>query len=209
MPGNTTHPHVIILGGPNGAGKSTAARGLLRDLLGLADFVNADTIASGLSGYAPERVAFAAGRIMLSRLHELAAERADFAFETTMSSRTFAPWLAGLRSSGYMIHIVFMWLRSPELALRRVRRRVREGGHDVPEGVIRRRYTRGARNFVRLYLPLADSWRVYDNSATANPQLVAFGGFNLPTIVNRAAAWRRLLQESNRAANHSQDTTDI
>ncbi len=105
-------PQVILLGGPNGAGKTTAARGILRDLLDLGEFVNADTIAAGLAGFAPERTAIAAGRIMLKRLHELAAARADFAFETTMASRSFAPWLRELRASGYQVNIVFMWLRS-------------------------------------------------------------------------------------------------
>lgn len=109
-------PQLILLGGPNGAGKSTAARGILRDLLKLGEFVNADTIATGLAGFAPQRAAFAAGRLMLARLRQLAAARADFAFETTMASRTFAPWLRELRSSGYEINMVFMWIRSPELA---------------------------------------------------------------------------------------------
>ena len=94
-------PQVIVIGGPNGAGKSTAARGVLRDLLQLGEFVNADTIAAGLAGFAPERTAFAAGRIMLARLHDLAASRTSFAFETTMASRSFVPWLSQLRAEGY------------------------------------------------------------------------------------------------------------
>src|SRR2546423_2715906 len=112
-------PSVIVLGGPNGAGKTTISRAVLGGVLGLAEFVNADVIAQGLSGFDPERAAFAAGRIMLARLRELAHERANFAFETTMASRTFAPWLAELRRAGYRVHLVFVFLRTPELAIRR------------------------------------------------------------------------------------------
>lgn len=188
-------PQIIVLGGPNGAGKTTAARGVLRDLLQLGEFVNADTIAAGLAGFAPERSAFAAGRIMLARLHELAQARRDFAFETTMASRTFAPWLRGLRADGYEVNIVFMWLRTPELAIRRVKRRVREGGHDVPSDVVRRRYHRGIANFIEGYLPVADRWRVYDNSATGLPKLVAQGGDTVPTMLHRTDVWRRIMKE--------------
>ena len=87
----------------------------------------------------------AAGRIMIRRLKELAATRANFAFETTLASRTFAPWLADLKSIGYQVHLVFLWLPSDEMAVARVAERVRMGGHDVPEDTIRRRYRRGGR----------------------------------------------------------------
>lgn len=188
-------PQIIVLGGPNGAGKSTAARGVLGELLKLGEFVNADTIASGLAGFAPERTAFAAGRIMLDRLHELARAGQDFAFETTMASRTFVPWLRDLRKHGYEVNVVFMWLRTPELAIRRVKRRVREGGHNVPMDVVRRRYRRGIVNFLENYLPLADQWRVYDNSATGLPRLVARGGHRASTVVSHPATWRRIMKE--------------
>jgi predicted ABC-type ATPase len=128
-------PHVIVVAGPNGAGKSTAAPRLLRDALSVREFVNADTIAAGLSAFRPESVAIAAGRIMLARMRVLAAAREDFAFETTLASRSFAPWLAGLQSGGYHVHLLFLWLRSPELAVSRVAERVRLGGHDVPADV--------------------------------------------------------------------------
>src|SRR2546427_569025 len=114
-------PGVVIIGGPNGAGKTTFSQEILAQTLGLAEFVTAGFIAKGLSGIEPERAAIQAGRIMLTRLKELAAARASFAFETTMASRTFAPWIAGLVASGYRFRIVFVWLRSPELAVRRVR----------------------------------------------------------------------------------------
>lgn len=190
-------PQVIILAGPNGAGKTTAARGLLHDYLKLGEFVNADTIAAGLAAFAPERAAFAAGRIMLERLHELVVQRADFAFETTMASRTFAPWLRTLREDGYEVQVVFLWLRSSKLAVQRVRKRVKQGGHDVPVETIERRYAAGLRNFFNLYKPLADRWRLYDNSRIAQPNLIASGDHGAPIIVHGQTTWRRILISAN------------
>ena len=140
-------PSIVILAGPNGAGKSTVAPALLHDAFGVDEFVNADVIARGLSAFDPDRVAITAGRIMLARLHELAAQRADFAFETTLASRSFAPWLRGLRMSGYDLHLFFLWLSSADLAIARVADRVGMGGHFVPDDVVRRRYLAGIRNF--------------------------------------------------------------
>src|SRR5882672_2885988 len=133
-------PNVIILAGPNGAGKTTASRSLLVGALGVEEFVNADIIARGLSVFNQEDVAIEAGRIMLHRLKELAAQRADFAFETTLASRTFAPWIRQLIVEGYTFHLLYLWLPSPDLATRRVLRRVESGGHHVPQDVIQRRY---------------------------------------------------------------------
>jgi predicted ABC-type ATPase len=116
-----------------------------------------------------------AGRIMLKRLHELAAERADFAFESTLASRSYARWINRIRRDGYSLHLLFLWLRSPEIAIERVKERVRMGGHDVPEEVIRRRYHRGVRNFFDIYQPLAETWMVYDNSTAVEPLLIADG----------------------------------
>jgi len=134
------NPHVIVIAGPNGAGKSTTAPMLLKGTLGVTEFVNADVIAQGLSAFQPESAAFHAGRVMLERLHYLAKERVDFAFETTVASRSFAPWIAKLKQSGYTFHLVFLWLPSADFAVARVAERVRMGGHDVPEETIRRRY---------------------------------------------------------------------
>lgn len=165
-------PAVVVLAGPNGAGKSTAARTLLQGALGVSEFVNADEIARGLSGFNPEGVAIAAGRIMLARLRELAAQRASFAFETTLASRSFAPWLKELSASDYTIHLVFLWLPSAEVAVERVAQRVRTRGHHVPTDTVRRRYERGLDNFRLLYRPLATTWRVYDSSVQ-EPRLIA------------------------------------
>jgi predicted ABC-type ATPase len=188
-------PHVIVVAGPNGAGKSTAAPRLLRDALKVTEFVNADPIAAGLSAFRPESVAVAAGRIMLSRMRLLAAVRENFAFETTLASRSFAPWLAGLKDAGYHLHLLFLWLRSPELAISRVAERVRLGGHDVPTAVVRRRYQAGLQNFFRLYLSLADSWQLLDNSEPAGPSLIAAGeGLAVRTLLD-GETWLRLSEQ--------------
>jgi predicted ABC-type ATPase len=167
------HPHLVMLAGPNGAGKSTAAPALLAGTLELTEFVNADVIARGLSAFRPEDVAVEAGRIMLERLRFLAALQASFAFETTLASRSFAPWIADLRLKNYVFHLIFLYLPSPEAAIARVAERVRAGGHDVPVETIRRRYSAGLRNFFHLYRPLTDWWRFYENTNSSGPQLIA------------------------------------
>src|SRR5205085_4243495 len=143
-------PKLIMLAGPNGAGKSTLAPFLLRDTLGITEYVNADTLAPGLSAFQPESVAMQAGRIMLKRLREVAAQRANFAFETTLASRSYAAWISRIRRDGYSNHLLFLWLQSPDIAIERVKERVRMGGHDVPEEVILRRYHRGMQNFIEI-----------------------------------------------------------
>src|SRR6185436_3008484 len=110
-------PHVIVIAGPNGAGKTTLAPFLLRDALGIMEYVNADPIASGLSGFDPASVAFEAGRVMLRRLHELASQRRTFAFETTLAAKSYARWIETLRHDGYSFQLVFLWLRNPELGV--------------------------------------------------------------------------------------------
>lgn len=187
-------PSIVALAGPNGAGKSTAGPDLLRETLGLTEFVNADLIAQGLSPFAPDRAAVAAGRIMLQRLRELAQRRATFAFETTLSGRAYAPWIARLAAAGYQFHVTFLWLPSPEQAIARVADRVRRGGHDVPEHVVRRRYHAGLRNFFALYRPMATSWQLYDNATRRLPHLVA-GGVGTETEVFDSAAWRAVRRQ--------------
>jgi predicted ABC-type ATPase len=169
------NPRVIIIGGPNGAGKSTSAPRLLRGPLKVADFVNADVIARGLSEFRPEMVDLEAGRVMLKRVHDLAARRASFAFETTLASRSFAPFIRGLVSDGYEFYLLYVWVPAPEFAIARVSQRVRTGGHHVPDGTVVRRYTAGMGNFFELYRPLAKRWRWYNNSALASPKLIASG----------------------------------
>jgi predicted ABC-type ATPase len=191
-------PHVIVLAGPNGAGKSTTAPILLRDAMAVDEFVNADVIAHGLSAFAPETVALSAGRIMLKRLTELAAKRVNFAYETTLASRTFAPWLEKLALSGYQSHLMFLALPSAEAALERVSIRVRLGGHGIPEQVIRRRFEAGLRNFFQLYQPIVSSWGLYDNSLPDQPLLIAEKTDLGRLDVKRKTLYDRLLEEYGR-----------
>lgn len=196
-PGAAVRPTVVVLAGPNGAGKTTCAAALLPVDLNIRQFVNADTIAAGLSAFAPETVAVAAGRVMLRRLGELARERQSFAFETTLSSRSFAPFLRRLKADGYHVHLIYVWLRSPGLALQRVAARVSQGGHSVPDETIRRRYRRGLANFLQLYRPLADDWMLCDNSGDG-PIVVARGIRELATELLD----QRLYAEIERSADH-------
>jgi predicted ABC-type ATPase len=186
-------PNVIVIAGPNGAGRSTAAPALLRDLLGIEDFVNADDIARGLSAFNPEGAAMEAGRLMLARLRQLAAEERDFAFETTLASRSFAPWIAGLkREQEYSFILYYLWVPAPEISIGRVAGRVRKGGQHVPPEVVRRRWAGGIRNFFDLYQPLADKWELYNNAVTPR-ELVADGRKTLARVYDNAI-WRRVLE---------------
>jgi predicted ABC-type ATPase len=185
-------PVVVVLGGINGAGKSTSARALLADQLAVTSFVNADEIARGLCALAPETVAFEAGRTMLHRLHELAEQRADFGFETTLAGRTYLSFLEGLRGVGYTVEMYYFWLRSADIAIQRVAARVRAGGHDIPEATIRQRYGRSPNNFWSAYRHLADAWYVYDNSATC-VFLLAAGTHGEAPLVGDKPGWRTFL----------------
>jgi predicted ABC-type ATPase len=187
------NPQVVIIAGPNGAGKSTLAPFLLRDTLDLREYVNADPIALGLSGFDPASVAFKAGRVMMNRLHDLAEQKRSFAFETTLATRSYAGWIEKLRRQGYNFQLIFLYLRSPELAVQRVKERVQSGGHDVDETVVVRRYARGLWNFRTVYQPLADVWSVYDNSGSALPISIASGGRNRPLVVLQRDAWATFL----------------
>lgn len=184
-------PQVVILAGPNGAGKSTSARRLLQGAYAVHEFVNADVIAVGLSAFRAEDAAIAAGRIMLHRLRELARARLDFAFETTLASRSFAPWLRELRAIGYHVHLAFIALPTANLAIERVADRVRRGGHHVPDEIVRRRYEAGLRNLHQLYRPVATSWQLFDNEVLAQPVLVAEQALDGPPVILDAERWQR------------------
>ena len=132
---------------------------------------------------------------MHARLRELAERRRDFAFETTLASRSLAPWLADLVLGGYEFHLVFLWLPGADFAVQRVADRVRMGGHNVPEATVRRRYERGLRNFFRLYQSLATTWAIYDNSEPGRMQLIATGHGTRTSEVLQPQVWQRLLQE--------------
>ena len=167
-------PRCIIIAGPNGAGKTTLAREFLLRETGVIHFVNADLIAGGLSPIRPELAAHQAGRLVLMELTRLAKARKDFAFESTLSGRTYIRLLTGWKTAGYQITIVFLSLTSPQLALQRIASRVRQGGHDIPRADVLRRFQRSWDNYHALYRPLAHDWSVYDNSHDA-PKLLEEG----------------------------------
>jgi predicted ABC-type ATPase len=169
------------------------ALSLLPNVLGILEYVNADAIAAGLSPLNPESMAIQAGRLMLARLQMLVEAGADFAFETTLAARTFAPFLRDCTIKGYTVNLIYFWLQSPDLAVERVARRVASGGHSIPEEVIRRRYERGRRNLVSLYLPLCDSWIVYDNSRESY-RMVAEGAYQQLAIYE-PETWNQLMRE--------------
>ncbi len=167
----------IHIAGCNGAGKTTASYTILPEMLGCNEFVNADEIAKGLSPFQPEKAAIDAGRIMLHRIKELITQDVDFGIETTLASRTYVKFIKNAVEKGYFITLVFFWLESPELAGKRVKTRVKHGGHHIPEDVIYRRYKSGIRNLNKLYLDLADFWMIIDNSEIPH-KLVAEGTQN-------------------------------
>jgi predicted ABC-type ATPase len=167
----------------------------VRQALGVDDFVNADTIARGLSEFAPEQVAVAAGRIMLRRIRQLAAEHRSFAFETTLASRTFGSQLKRMQGAGYTLHLVFLWLPSADLAIERVKLRVKLGGHDVAPDVVRRRYRRGLSNFFNIYRPIADSWIMLDNSSRSSTKPIAWRNMGGPLEIVRSGPWLELCKQ--------------
>lgn len=167
-----TDKNLYIIAGCNGAGKTTASYTILPDIIECKEFVNADEIARGLSPFQPEKIAFEAGRIMINRINELLESGEDFAFETTLSTRSYKQKVEMAKQKGYATTILFFWLNNIELAKERVRIRVAEGGHNIPTDVIERRYLKGIKNLFEIYLPIIDGAFIFDNSY-GKPDLIA------------------------------------
>lgn len=173
---NSTHERrIIIIAGSNGAGKTTFAREFLPKEVGCPVFVNADLIAAGLAPFEPATVAIRAGRLMIEEIEHHVRKKRSFAFETTLSGRRYARLMPQWQDIGYRIKLVFLYLQDVKIAIERVRVRARQGGHDVPEDVIRRRYEGGWKNFLQIYKRLVDTWVLYDNSGEM-PLLLDGGG---------------------------------
>ena len=165
---------IIIIAGPNGAGKTTFAREFLPNEAGCPQFVNADLIAAGLSPFAPDVAAVKAARIMLESITELERRGESFAFETTLSGLAYAHRVCQWREAGYHVTLIFLSLPDPQMAIARVAERVRQGGHNVPDNVIRRRFAAGLRNFENIYRDAVDAWAMYDNAGD-EPVLINWG----------------------------------
>jgi predicted ABC-type ATPase len=164
--------NLCIIAGPNGSGKTTFAKRFLPNYADCAHFINADLIAQGLSPFSPAAAAMKAGRLVLREIQELSNKGANFAFETTLSGKTYLALLKSIKSKGYQIHLFFLWIPAAGLALERIKDRVASGGHDVPAVDVRRRFRRSIENFLNVYEPLLDSWMLFDNSEET-PRLVA------------------------------------
>lgn len=159
-----TQPVVYMIAGPNGAGKTTLALRALPEFFSVHEFVNADEIARGLNPLNPDGQAVAAGRLMLKRIDDLIAARTNFSFETTGASRSFADKVKQAKTAGYQFGLFYVWLPNAKAAKDRVRLRVLQGGHNIPEDTIERRYGRSLHNLVHLYLPLADRADIYNGA---------------------------------------------
>lgn len=164
-------PYLYIIAGCNGARKTTASFNVLPQILNCREFVNADEIAKGLSPFSPESVAIQAGKLMLERIETLLHDEVSFAIETTLATRSYKNLILRAKEKGYYVRLLFFWLESPEIACERVRKRVSEGGHSIPEDTIYRRYWLGLENLFRIFMPIVDEWTFYDNNLT--PRMIA------------------------------------
>ena len=184
-------PKLFIVAGCNGAGKTTSSFVVMPETLHCKEFVNADGIAAGLSPFNPESVAIEAGRLMLTRISQLMQAKEDFAFETTLSTRSYIQLIKKAKEAGYSVTLCYFWLSSPQQAQNRVRSRVAKGGHHIPGDVIIRRYERSVHNLTELYITVVDKWVVYDNS-DKNPELVAEGEKGYIREIHRFETWQRI-----------------
>jgi predicted ABC-type ATPase len=176
--------NAYIVAGSNGAGKTTFARGYLPKYAQCREFLNADLLAAGLSPFDPDTAAFAAARVLLDRMKQLSRRHIDFGFETTLAGKTYRAVFHDMKASGYKLHLFFLWLPNVDLAISRVAHRVKQGGHNVPEHVIRRRFDMGLSNLFKFYLPMFDSWLWFDNS-TLHPRTIAIQKFGEIQVMNK------------------------
>lgn len=189
-------PNLYIIAGCNGAGKTTASYTVLPEILACKEFVNADNVAAGLSPFNPESVAFEAGRIMLQRINELLKKGLDFAFETTLATRSYVPFIRKAHQAGYDVTLLYFWLSSPKIAIERVAKRVSAGGHHIPSDVIERRYFRGIKNLIHLYIPVCDNWLVIDNIDLL-PEIIARGKNQNEKVIINSDIWQTIIMQGN------------
>ncbi len=173
---------LYIIADCNGAGKTTASNTILPKSLLVKEFVNADEIAKGLSPFNPEGVAIEAGRLMLKRIDELLESGESFSIETTLATKSYVNLVRRAHERGYVVHLLFFWLKNAEVAKQRVAERVAYGGHDIPTPVIERRYKAGIKNLFEIYMDQVDIWVLYDNNDKSGKR-IAFGGNKIPPKV--------------------------
>lgn len=190
-------PNLYIIAGCNGAGKTTASYTILPKILHCKEFVNADSIAVGLSPFNPENVAFEAGRIMLHRINQLLEEKTDFAFETTLATKSYVSFIKKAQHVGYEVTLLFFWLSSPEMAIERVAKRVSQGGHNIPIDIIHRRYYRGINNLLKLYIPICDNWMIVNNM-NVYPDIIAEGKPGVETVILNTDIWNIINKQSGK-----------
>ena len=186
---------LYIIAGPNGAGKTTASYTVLPEILNCQEFVNADEIARGISPFNPEKVSIHAGRLMLNRIKELLKKGETFAFETTLSSKYFVKFIKNAKEKNYEVILLFLMLNTVKLAIQRVETRVKEGGHNIPTEVIKRRYNSGMKNFFKRYIDIVDKWFLVDNSGEIF-QFVAEGTKD-GLIIKNENIWSELKRNYN------------
>ncbi|GAB1858116.1 zeta toxin family protein [Flavobacteriaceae bacterium MHTCC 0001] len=186
---------LFIISGCNGAGKTTASYTILPELLNCNEFVNADEIAKGLSPFNADSTAIQAGRLMLKRINSLIEKGEDFAFETTLSTRSYRKLILKAKDNGYQTNLLFFWLRTEELAVKRVETRVKEGGHNIPEPVIRRRYKNGLKNFFQIFEPIVDEWIFIDNSGEPY-EIIAQKDSPNSKIIHNPSKWNELTKKN-------------
>lgn len=184
---------LYIISGCNGAGKTTASFTILPEILDCKEYVNADEIARGISPFQPEKVGLAAGRLMLMRIDTLLSSNINFAFETTLATRSYVSFIRRAKKLNYEVVCLFFWLETVDLAISRVKTRVKEGGHDIPEFIIRRRYNAGLKNFFTLFLTEVDNWIFVNN--TGNKYEVISEGDSRSAKVFNSQIWNYLKKE--------------
>lgn len=190
----------MMIAGPNGAGKTTTAEAFLSQQEDLYDeFLNADHIARGLSPLHPENVNSQAGKLMIQRFHDCLNSNMSFAFETTASGLTYSNHLKEAKQHGYTISLIYLWLSSPDQAVKRVAQRVKQGGHNIPESDIRRRYFRGLKNLINLYLPFADTALILDNSTAESGvrKIIARKEFDRQLQIEDEKIWEKMRESAN------------
>lgn len=181
---------LYIIAGCNGAGKTTASYTLLPEILQCDEFINADEIAKGLSPFKPDRAGIQAGRLMLKKIKNLIHSDEHFAFETTLSTKSYKNYVIEAQKNRFSVTLLFFWLSSPNLAIKRVETRVKEGGHHIPEHVIRRRYENGLKNFFKVFKTLVDDWIFIDNSGKFY-EIIAEGEKNKENVFSKEL-WNNL-----------------